>query len=665
MGGSQDDDAFTILVATDNHVGYLEKDPIRGQDSFTSFEEILQIGKEREVDLILLGGDLFHDNRPTRRTLYQTMKLLRQYCFGNKPVEFEILSDQSVNFPDSFSRVNYEDPNINVSMPVFSIHGNHDDPTGDGSYSALDLLAVSGLVNYFGKSTDLEKVVVSPVLLQKNNTKLAIYGLGNIRDERLHRMYLKKQVKMLRPSERTDDWFNIMVLHQNRAKHGPTNFIPEEFLSDFLHLVIWGHEHECLIDPQFNARMEFHVTQPGSSVATSLAEGEAKEKHVAILKIQGKNYELEKIRLKTVRPFVMEEVVLSEVEGLEPNDDQSVEEYLVNKVRLLIRRAISEWKEMQGDSFDTQELEPPKPLIRLKVEYTGGFNTFNPHRFGQRFVEEVANPKDLILFYRRRVTKETAKKKVVIDPINLDDVEPEEMDKFKVSDLVSEFLNAQSLEVLPENELGDALRLFVLKDDSDAIKGFVNKSLERIRERVKANTKDDNENIIKEQAARQKQAMVDAYAKINPGPGIPSNPSHEADLSEHESEENRLLRSPMPPDQSSSNPATPRYSTLQTARRGNHRGGRNKRAIAQTHADLPPRPRRKRKVDPESEEEEKESNVLDEVEEVDGDTFNHEVERSKTPTSVGRKRKLPSSLTQNPSKRSATNSRKSRSLVGN
>lgn len=26
--------------------------------------------------------------------------------------------------------VNYEDPNYNVSIPVFSIHGNHDDPAG-------------------------------------------------------------------------------------------------------------------------------------------------------------------------------------------------------------------------------------------------------------------------------------------------------------------------------------------------------------------------------------------------------------------------------------------------------------------------------------------------------------------------------------------------------
>lgn len=31
-----------------------------------------------------------------------------------------------------FPAVNYEDPNFNIGIPVFSIHGNHDDPQGAG-----------------------------------------------------------------------------------------------------------------------------------------------------------------------------------------------------------------------------------------------------------------------------------------------------------------------------------------------------------------------------------------------------------------------------------------------------------------------------------------------------------------------------------------------------
>lgn len=60
------------------------------------------------------------------------MKLLRTYTLGDKPIAIEFLSDQSLNFQESLNQtVNYEDPNINIAYPVFSIHGNHDDPSGN------------------------------------------------------------------------------------------------------------------------------------------------------------------------------------------------------------------------------------------------------------------------------------------------------------------------------------------------------------------------------------------------------------------------------------------------------------------------------------------------------------------------------------------------------
>lgn len=82
----------------------------------------------------------------------------------------------------------------------------------------MDILHVSNLINYFGKVEDIEKIELSPVLLQKGETKLALYGLGSCRDERLHRMFRKGNVKFLRPNEEEGDWFNILVLHQNRCE---------------------------------------------------------------------------------------------------------------------------------------------------------------------------------------------------------------------------------------------------------------------------------------------------------------------------------------------------------------------------------------------------------------------------------------------------------------
>lgn len=80
---------------------------------------------------------------------------------------------------------------------------------------------------------------------------------------------------MLRPAEEQKDWFNLFVLHQNRVKHGAKDYIPEHFLPEFLNLVMWGHEHKCEIDPVPVGDGSTFITQPGSSVATSLSEGEA------------------------------------------------------------------------------------------------------------------------------------------------------------------------------------------------------------------------------------------------------------------------------------------------------------------------------------------------------------------------------------------------------
>lgn len=62
--------------------------------------------------------------------------------------------------------------------------------------SALDLLSASSLVNYFGKVDKVDQIKLDPILISKGKTRLAIYGLGNIRDERLHNTIKKKQLQL-------------------------------------------------------------------------------------------------------------------------------------------------------------------------------------------------------------------------------------------------------------------------------------------------------------------------------------------------------------------------------------------------------------------------------------------------------------------------------------
>jgi len=48
--------------------------------------------------MILLSGDLFHENKPSRKSMYQVMRSLRMNCYGEKPCELQILSDTSTAF---------------------------------------------------------------------------------------------------------------------------------------------------------------------------------------------------------------------------------------------------------------------------------------------------------------------------------------------------------------------------------------------------------------------------------------------------------------------------------------------------------------------------------------------------------------------------------------
>ncbi|CCU82298.1 double-strand break repair protein mus-23 [Blumeria hordei DH14] len=481
---SNDADTIRILVATDSHVGYRERDPIQKDDSWKSFDEVMQLAKSQDsqVDMVLLAGDLFHENKPSRKSMYQVMRSLRKNCLGDKPCELEFLSDASDVFDGAFNHANYEDPDINIAIPVFSIHGNHDDPTGDGNFCSLDLLQVSGLCNYFGRIPESDNIQVKPVLLQKGLTKLALYGMSNVRDERLFRTFRDGNVKFFRPGVQQQDWFNLMAVHQNHHAHSDTNYLPESFLPKFLDLVIWGHEHECQIDPRLNLETKFHVMQPGSSIATSLVPSEAVAKHVAVLSITGKEFKVEKHRIRSVRPFLTKDIVLQNDTRfkrlMKLKDNRTLLTNELEKIVLqLIDEAKDEWLSIQEEEIDEKDI--PLPLIRLRVEHSApegyNFDCENPQRFSNRFINKVANVNDVIYFHRKKkISRANVIDKNMPDASVLDIMEG---DGIKVSKLVHEFLTAQSLKIIPQAEFGDSVTQFVEKGDNHAMEEFVSESL--------------------------------------------------------------------------------------------------------------------------------------------------------------------------------------------
>lgn len=471
-------DTIRILITTDNHVGYNENDTITGDDSWQTFHEIMSMAKDYNVDMVIQGGDLFHVNKPSKKSMYQVIKSLRTYCMGDKPCELELLSDPAEGFRFSdFPNVNYEDPNLNISIPMFSISGNHDDASGDGLLSPMDILQVSGLVNHFGKVPETDNIEITPLLLKKGNTRLALYGLASVRDERLFRTFKEGKVRFNVPESQDDDWFNLMCVHQNHTGHTNTAFLPETFLPDFLNLVIWGHEHECIPHLVHNPIKGFDILQAGSSVATSLCDAETKPKHVFLLEIsKGSKPSLVPIPLKTVRPFIMKDISLRDFPQLKPLDKDSINEFLYSKIEEMIKEALEKDTNITASEVDTEGV---LPLVRLRVNYSGDigsqvdYQVENPRRFSNRFVGRVANANNVVQFYKKKTPSASTRKKIKFDPSDTALLSEQEDGDLQVQTLVNDFLNKMKLSLLPELGLNEAIRQFVDKDDKNALKLFI------------------------------------------------------------------------------------------------------------------------------------------------------------------------------------------------
>mmetsp|Transcript_8720 Transcript_8720/g.13022 ORF Transcript_8720/g.13022 Transcript_8720/m.13022 type:complete len:810 (-) Transcript_8720:149-2578(-) len=494
-----DDDIIRIVISTDNHLGFMSKDPTRGEDSFAAFEEVLHTAKCRHADFVLLAGDLFHENKPSRKTIHATIDLLRKYCTGDESVYMEVLNDQSEIFKHNrIKKVNYEDPNQAISLPVFAIHGNHDDPSREGfgvALSALDLLSAANLVNYIGKHDQVDDIEITPVLIKKGQSMVALYALGAVRDERLNRMWTQKKVKFLRPApdQQQGKYLNIFVLHQNRDYgRGRKNCIHESMIPEWMDVVIWGNEHECIPTLVESLVGTFRIYQPGSSVATSLSEGESSRnpKHFGILEVSEVKFRLLPVPYTRIRGFAFEDVCLSSMEGLDPRDpniEEAMIAVLTGRVKGLIRSArelISpEIEDLDNSSFDYQIRDPRKVLVRLRVDYAG-FPTINPQKFGSRFVGEVANPSEVLIFSRRR--KENEKNNVGAGNTLRSEFDAhrgagdaEALSRIRVEDLVCEVLGMQNkqLGLLAPDLLSNALEDFVVKKIPTAITDVVEKEL--------------------------------------------------------------------------------------------------------------------------------------------------------------------------------------------
>ena len=109
-------------------------------------------------------------------------------------------------------------------------------------------------------------------------------------------------------------------------------------IPDWMDLVVWGHEHESRIGAVESDVGTFRVVQPaGSSVATSLVEGESVAKKVAVLEIAGSEFPVRPVRLANVRGFKTGTVNLNDPDHGLDVEDPKIDDKVTNLLEMRVK----------------------------------------------------------------------------------------------------------------------------------------------------------------------------------------------------------------------------------------------------------------------------------------------------------------------------------------
>lgn len=404
-------------------------------------------------------------------------------------------------------QANFESSSFNVTCPIFTIHGNHDEPTGSDHghrsdpLSICQTLATNGLLNFFGKCDSSTKIRVKPIILKKEDIVLAIYGIGFIPDQRLKKLWLDKQVVFESPPM---DSFRILVLHQNRACHDESKHLPDNLAPDFFNLIIRGHEHDAL-EPETHSEIAI-VYQPGSTVATSITRGEAIPKKVAVMKIYkescGDNpFKLvpELKTLESCRSMFVKDLTERDVKRYIELKKDDLTTLTPPKIAELSRdyaietvRAVLEEFNSQSISTDGKFTRPSLPLIRIRIEYTDKTHRFNPLDVSREFYPNQVANSDIVLFMKSKFVIQNEKQVNVTfdfdsydsdnDEMDLDDLDTmdiKQMKKISIDSIINSYFDDK-----PENE---QLKLVKTKTFTQVIKDLgdrgdvVGKEMEKIK----------------------------------------------------------------------------------------------------------------------------------------------------------------------------------------
>ena len=237
-----------LAFISDLHLGF-SYGTERGEESFENAEQAFELALKEKPDLILIGGDIFHDKIPRQEVIGRAIELFTKL---NQKMK-KVLLLKKVN-------KNKETIEKKELIPaVIGIWGTHE-RRHENSTNPAQLLEKAGLLQLLHSES---------ILVEVGYEKIGIHGLSGVPED-----YAKDALKSWKP-EPFENSHNILMLHQNIAELIPTeaNAISFADLPEKFDFYLLGHFHWHLEEK--HPKTKAPILIPGSTVVTQLSQKEA------------------------------------------------------------------------------------------------------------------------------------------------------------------------------------------------------------------------------------------------------------------------------------------------------------------------------------------------------------------------------------------------------
>ncbi len=387
-----------LAIFSDLHLGY-GRGSERESDAFETFEEIIEIISQKNVDAVLIPGDIFDSKVPSQEVIANSLELFSKLS--------KIKSKSNAKLVRVYNIIEKKERQISLlsNLPIITISGTHE-RRAKNMINPVKILEKAGFV----VSLHAEYAVIE----NEKGEKIAVHGLSGVPE-----IFARKVIQSIdfKPIEGIK---NVFMLHQSIK-----NFV---YMDDDPTLTIEDlpKGFDIIIDGHIHWANELRIKEtlfliPGSTVTTQIRKTESKiPKYIYFYDTENKK--LEKVELKTPRLVYYIELECS------GKNKEEIKEIIIKKLDDIAK--------------DAEKKSDKKPLVRIILKGVVDSKTakHNYANFLKPFEEKL-----IITYSKDLKSKEEDKKKEELSEIMKNSI--------SIEDIIEKLLlrNAESLGINVES----------------------------------------------------------------------------------------------------------------------------------------------------------------------------------------------------------------------